>query len=189
MDVHRQYSVNRAGLMYEEMRRIGQEHFYIELIENYPCSPKEAFVSKLNYYINERGTLNNKTKARLIEKVDVKPEILELKQMVQEIHKQLNNIEDKIDVLLNISHPAVSTPSQYDEPETETNSQSESLEIITILTSTAEVFNIFDEYDVEETCPQQITPYDLTEKHFTIFQNKIPDGLYKIIEKTGTHSI
>ena len=28
MDVHRQYSVARDGLIYEEMSRVGQEHFY-----------------------------------------------------------------------------------------------------------------------------------------------------------------
>jgi hypothetical protein len=169
MDVHRQYSANRAGLIYEEMRRIGQEHVYIELIENYPCIPKEAFVSKLNYYINERGTLNNRTTARLIKTVDVKTEVLELQTMVQEIHKQLNNIEDQINTLLNIACPVgLSTSSQY-EQETETNSQSESLEIITISTSTPELFNIFDENNIEETRPQEITPYDLTEKYFTIF--------------------
>jgi hypothetical protein len=85
------------------MRRIGQEHFYIELIENYPCNPKDAFISKLNYYINERGTLTNRTTAGLIEKVNVKMEVLELQPMVQEMHKQLNNIEDKINTLLNIA--------------------------------------------------------------------------------------
>jgi hypothetical protein len=54
---------------------------------------------------------------------------------------------------------------------------------MTVSTSTPELFNIFDEDNIEDTIPPNIEPYDLTEKHFSIFQNKIPDGLYKRIEK------
>ena len=44
--------------LYQLMREIGQENFYIELIESYPCNSKEELKAKEGYYIRERATLN-----------------------------------------------------------------------------------------------------------------------------------
>jgi hypothetical protein len=136
MDVHRQYSVARDGLIYKEMRRLGQEHFYIELIENYPCASKEELVSKMQFYIRERGALNNGTITLTTEQADVKTEILELKSMVHDMHTKINQIEDNIDALLNTVYASgVSTPISQDqeeeqEQETELNTHEKRLEAV-----------------------------------------------------------
>ena len=59
MSLHRRYSINHNGLIYDEMRRLGKEHFYIELIKNYPCETKDELVSTQQCYIRDSGTLNN----------------------------------------------------------------------------------------------------------------------------------
>ena len=37
---YRKCSASHVGSLYDEMRRLGKEHFYIELIEDYPCEKK-----------------------------------------------------------------------------------------------------------------------------------------------------
>ena len=123
MDVHRHYSVNRDGLIYEEMRRVGQKHFYIELIENYQCNNKEELILKLNSYIRERGTLNDRINTHVVEQIDVKPVILELKKMVLDMHIQLNNIEYKINTLLNTSYTSEASTSYDGDNEVSSNSK------------------------------------------------------------------
>ena len=86
MDNHRQYSIARDGKLYDEMRRLGKEHFYIELIETYPCGNKDELVAKHQCYIRERGTLNNRTTTHATEQADAKTYILELRAMVHEMH-------------------------------------------------------------------------------------------------------
>ena len=177
MDVHRHYSVNRDGLIYEEMRRVGQKHFYIELIENYQCNNKEELILKLNSYIRERGTLNDRINTHVVEQIDVKPVILELKKMVLDMHIQLNNIEYKINTLLNTSYTSeASTSYDGDNEANEVSSNSKT-------SSTPEVFIITDTDNVEEIMPYNILSYDITEKHFNILKNKLPTKLYEGLEK------
>ena len=44
--------------LYQSMREIGQDNFYIELIETYPCNSKEELKAKEGYYIREKATLH-----------------------------------------------------------------------------------------------------------------------------------
>ena len=49
MVIYRQYSVARVGRFYDEMRRIGKEHFYIELVESYPCKNNEQLTARVQH--------------------------------------------------------------------------------------------------------------------------------------------
>ena len=51
-------SYDAKAKLYQLMREIGQDNFYIELIETYPCNSKEELNAKEGYYIRERATLN-----------------------------------------------------------------------------------------------------------------------------------
>ena len=53
-----------TGKLYQEMTNVGTEHFYIELIENYPCNSKEERNKKEGEYIREMGTLNYQVSGR-----------------------------------------------------------------------------------------------------------------------------
>jgi hypothetical protein len=120
MGMHRHYAAAHEGKLYDEMRRLGKTHFYINLIENYPCKDKEELVAKQQFYIRERGTLNNNATTYATEQADVKLEILQLKVMVHEMHTKITQIEDKIDTLLNTLYSSgLSTPSLEDEQEQE----------------------------------------------------------------------
>ena len=44
--------------LYKEMKELGVENFYIELIEAYPCNSKEELNKRENEYIRQMGTLN-----------------------------------------------------------------------------------------------------------------------------------
>ena len=55
---HKSKSTRYTNHFYEKMRDIGIEHFYIELIELYPCKSKEELRAREGHYIRERGTLN-----------------------------------------------------------------------------------------------------------------------------------
>ena len=44
--------------LYELMREIGKDIFYVELIELYPCNNREELRAREGYYIRERGSLN-----------------------------------------------------------------------------------------------------------------------------------
>ena len=46
------------------IREIGEDRFYIELIEPYPCNSKEELTAREGYYIRDRGTLNNTIEGR-----------------------------------------------------------------------------------------------------------------------------
>jgi len=48
----------RHGKIYDLMREIGKDTFYIELLELYPCNGREELRAREGYYIRERGTLN-----------------------------------------------------------------------------------------------------------------------------------
>ena len=49
---------------YIKMREIGKEHFYIELLEEYPCNNNEQLRAREGHYIREKGTLNGRIEER-----------------------------------------------------------------------------------------------------------------------------
>jgi hypothetical protein len=55
---HKKRHQNGTGKLYEHMRNIGFDKFYIELITNYPCNTKEELRAKEGEYIREMGSLN-----------------------------------------------------------------------------------------------------------------------------------
>ena len=44
--------------LYVKAKEYGFEHFYIELIENYPCECKDEWVAREGYWIRQIGTLS-----------------------------------------------------------------------------------------------------------------------------------
>jgi hypothetical protein len=45
--------------LYTEMREIGCDNFFIELLENFPCDTKEELHAREMYYIRDYDSLNN----------------------------------------------------------------------------------------------------------------------------------
>ena len=115
---HRKHSVAHDGLIYEEMRRLDKDHFYIELIETYPCESKAQLVSREQFYIRERGTLNKRATTDGTEHTDVKSDVIQLKALVHELYAKIRQIEDKINTLFNnVYSSGASTPTSSDEEE------------------------------------------------------------------------
>ena len=52
------------SLLYTKMTGYGNENFYIELIEAYPCENKEELRKREGHYIRELGTLNKNIAGR-----------------------------------------------------------------------------------------------------------------------------
>lgn len=50
--------------LYQHMKVLGADKFYIELIENYPCKTKEELLAREGHFIRERGTLNKTVQGR-----------------------------------------------------------------------------------------------------------------------------
>ena len=50
--------------IYRQMRELGKEHFYIELIEEYPCDNVEQLRAREGAFIRELGTLNTRIEGR-----------------------------------------------------------------------------------------------------------------------------
>ena len=50
--------------LYQLMRDIGSDKFYIELIKEYPCDNKDQLRAVEGEYIRQMGTLNNRVEAR-----------------------------------------------------------------------------------------------------------------------------
>ena len=50
--------------LYQSMREIGSDKFYIELIKEYPCDNKDQLRAVEGEYIRQMGTLNNRIEAR-----------------------------------------------------------------------------------------------------------------------------
>ena len=44
--------------LYIKMREFGKEHFYIELLEEYPCNNNEQLRAREGHFIRQKGTLN-----------------------------------------------------------------------------------------------------------------------------------
>jgi len=60
-------SNSKAGctpLILRHMREIGAQHFYIELIENYPCNSVQELKAKEGEWIRKLGTLNKQVAGR-----------------------------------------------------------------------------------------------------------------------------
>jgi hypothetical protein len=89
MTIHRQYAETREGQLYDEMRRLGKEHFYIELIEKYPCGNKDDLTARQHFYIKELGTLNNNTTLPDDEHKDM----INVKEMVNTIQTRIDRRE------------------------------------------------------------------------------------------------
>ena len=51
-------------LLYRKMREIGIEHFYIELVENFPCESLEQLNKREGEWTREIATLNEKVAGR-----------------------------------------------------------------------------------------------------------------------------
>ena len=69
----------KETLLYNKMREIGVEHFYIELIENYPCENSEQLNKREGDWMREIATLNEKVAGRTKKeyKTDCKEKIKE----------------------------------------------------------------------------------------------------------------
>ncbi len=76
---YRTCSVSHDGLLYDKMRQLGKEHFYIELVEDYPCEDKYQLTARGQYYIRDRGTLNNRATRDAPSRADVRHSISEIK--------------------------------------------------------------------------------------------------------------
>ena len=77
--------------LYIKMREFGKEHFYIELLEEYPCNNNEQLRAREGHYIRERGTLNGR-----IEDRTYKERMEEQKEKWREYRrKRWENVKDK----------------------------------------------------------------------------------------------
>ena len=56
---HRHFAhLSKASKLYEHMKHVGDENFYIKLIEDYPCEGKEQLLKREGEFIRECGTLS-----------------------------------------------------------------------------------------------------------------------------------
>ena len=76
--------------LYQSMRTIGKDNFYIELIELYPCNSKEELSAREGHFIRERGTLNQIIAGRTRNEylIDNKEHIKEQKKQYDENRKE-----------------------------------------------------------------------------------------------------
>ena len=51
-------TTKKDRMLYTKMRDIGIEHFYIELVEEFPCANREQLFQREGHFIRELGTLN-----------------------------------------------------------------------------------------------------------------------------------
>ena len=115
MAIYRKCSVSHNGLLYEELRRLGKHHFYIELVEEYPCENKYQLTARKQYYIRDRGTLNNRTTTDALSQADVRHIISEIKALVHDQHARLQHIEGKLDALMNNLFPSETSTQMSDD--------------------------------------------------------------------------
>ena len=87
---HRYNHVKNSQKLYDKMRGVGVEHFYIELIEEYPCSNLQQLRKREGHYIRELGTLNSRVAGRTREqwRVDNKPKIALYEEQRRDTQKQ-----------------------------------------------------------------------------------------------------
>ena len=88
---------DRNMLLYQKMNEIGIEHFYIELIENYPCESKDQLRAREGHYIREMATLNKRIETRTEKewREDNKEYIQEWKKQHYQEHKEEINKKSK----------------------------------------------------------------------------------------------
>ena len=71
MDIHRSHARTESKKsnykLYQKMKEVGIEQFYIELIEKYECNSKEELFKKEGEWIRKMGTLNFQIAGRPIE--------------------------------------------------------------------------------------------------------------------------
>lgn len=58
------------------MRELGVDHFYIELIEDYPCETIDQLRKKEGLYIREIGTLNLRVEGRTKEHIEENKDVV-----------------------------------------------------------------------------------------------------------------
>ena len=63
MTKHR-YDVQRNSSLKTKFEEHGADKFYIELIEDYPCSNKQELLAREGHFIRERGTINKRIAGR-----------------------------------------------------------------------------------------------------------------------------
>jgi hypothetical protein len=91
MAKHRHDIKRRTHLpLYKSMDELSVEHFYIELIENFPCNDIYELRAREGYYIREIGTLNKVVAGRTPKEWEEehKEEIKEYKKQHRESHKE-----------------------------------------------------------------------------------------------------
>jgi hypothetical protein len=89
---HKQDSKKDNLQLYKHMEELGNENFYIELIENYPCNTKEELRAREGYFIRERATLNKRIEGRTSK--DYYSDNKEL--ILQKMRNYYNENKDKI---------------------------------------------------------------------------------------------
>ncbi len=120
MAIHRQYSVSHVGLFYDEMRRLGKEQLYIELIEKYACASNEQLTARVQHHIKERGTLNKVMKN---EQADSRHMISDLTVLVQDLSTRLLHVNGKLESLRNTDIPPPATLNEEDTKTTTTTNE------------------------------------------------------------------
>jgi len=64
MGKHRSDVARHTSPLYQKMNHLGKEHFYIELVEEYPCNNRTELLAREGFYIRERGTINKQIAGR-----------------------------------------------------------------------------------------------------------------------------
>ena len=91
---HKADSKVRDCNIHKLIREIGEDKFYIELIESYPCNSREELRAREGHHIRERGTLNMNIAGRTFKmyyqdnKYQFKHYYENNKEHIQEYHKQ-----------------------------------------------------------------------------------------------------
>ena len=78
--------------LYKNMKDVGVEHFYIELLENCPCENKEQLRQREGHYIREIGTLNSRIECRTQKEYreEHKDKIKEFQKQYRDENKETN---------------------------------------------------------------------------------------------------
>jgi group I intron endonuclease len=66
MVYHRSDMKTKKMKLYDMMKELGVENFYIELVEEYPCDNIEQLRQREGYYIRQLGTLNSRVDGRTL---------------------------------------------------------------------------------------------------------------------------
>lgn len=82
--------------LYEEMRRIGEDKFYIELIKNYPCNSKEELNAEEGKYIREHNCFGENGLNKLIAGRDEKTFREEEKERINKKRQDTYNNNEEL---------------------------------------------------------------------------------------------